>query len=714
MDILFLWAAVGACLLIPRWINRRHHNKNAVEFRNYKRILTSDEINEAITSVTAQYRNSEKQYDYVYTTENMPLGRASAFLNYHGTNCWVAEPYLFLCKRSLKDNEFREYGCIVSSNGLYFSEDNPKNAKRKEKQAALQGKDYQIPFTGLVKVKTRRKKICVTYIDLDRKRNITRKIKIENKYEREFFSKILRCVVDQGFGFAMMKGCIIETIEEIPQALEQVFGGMEEARNYYLEKKSKAEKQINQTGFDVGLSAAAAQAVQPQFNAFYAENKNYMNGSRGHGYAAEYGNNAVDRFFAREVENAAQQLVNGRQAKYGADRIVDGVEIQTKYCQSAPETIGQAFARKEAVYIRSDGSEKMMAIEVPRDQFKEAVELMQKRIDKGQVPNVEPGESAKDYVRKGYFTYDQAYLIAQSGTIESLTVDALSGAVCCSQAAGITATISFALAIWNGQSAKDAFKQSMAVGLKVLGQGTLIYTVTMQLSRGSIANIFAGKNTVHGTVRGYHTIENPVFTFSENMAAKIHNSGLAKSPLGKSMGAESVTGRQLIGVAVTAAFVFGPDIARMMVGRISVKQLVKNTVIAGSGMAGAALGQALIPVPVLGAIAGGAAASFIAKKGLDRLVEDDAKEMFRILKEEFLDTTMLVGLSETELRNVVNLTIGDKKLGKQLQKMYQSQAYRSYAREAIMLPAIRLELMKRKNIAEEDYRKELVAFAAGD
>ena len=254
----------------------------------------------------------------------------------------------------------------------------------------------------------------------------------------------------------------------------------------------------------------------------------------------------------------------------------------------------------------------------------------------------------------------------------------------------------------------------MAVGLKVLGQGTLIYTVTMQLSRGSIANVFAGKNTVHGTVRGYHTIENPVFTFSENMAAKIHNSGLAKSPLGKAMGAESVTGRQLIGVAVTAAFVFGPDIARMMVGRISVKQLVKNTVIAGSGIAGAALGQILIPVPGLGAMAGGAVVSFVAKKTLDLFMEDDAKEMFRILKEEFLDTTMLVGLSETELQRVVDLTIGDKKLGKQLQKMYQSQAYRVYARDVIMLPAIRHELMKRKKIAEADYRRELVAFAAGD
>ena len=131
-----------------------------------------------------------------------------------------------------------------------------------------------------------------------------------------------------------------------------------------------------------------------------------MNGSRGHGYAAEYANNTVDRVLGRDVENAAQRLdEHGRQVKHGADRIVNGKEIQTKYYKTASETIGAVFERKEAIYIRNDGSNKMMQIEVPRDQYQDALKAMQKRIDSGQVPNVEPGETAKDYVRKGFFTY---------------------------------------------------------------------------------------------------------------------------------------------------------------------------------------------------------------------------------------------------------------------------------------------------------------------
>ena len=65
------------------------------------------------------------------------------------------------------------------------------------------------------------------------------------------------------------------------------------------------------------------------------------------------------------------------------------------------------------IYIRSDGSGKMMQIEVPRDQYKDALIAMQKRIDSGQVPNVSPGESAKNYVRKGFFTYEQSFNIAK-------------------------------------------------------------------------------------------------------------------------------------------------------------------------------------------------------------------------------------------------------------------------------------------------------------
>jgi hypothetical protein len=449
--------------------------------------------------------------------------------------------------------------------------------------------------------------------------------------------------------------------------------------------------------------------AKKQFEAFYAENKNYMNGSRGHGYAAEYGNNAVDRFLMRDVENAAQQLENGHQIKNGADRVVNGAQIQTKYYQSASESIGAAFEHKQAkyTYIDSTGTEKMMEIEVPRDQYADALRLMQKRIDSGQVPNVEPGEDARNYVRKGFFTYDQSYCIAQSGTIESLKVDALSGAVCCSQVAGITAAIVFAISIWNGQSAEEALKQSLGTGLKVLGKGTLIYTLTMQLSRDSFSNLIEGKNIVNEVSKGYFTIDNPVFTLSENLASKISSSGVAQTGIGEILGLENITGKEVIGGAVTVAVVFGPDIARALVGRISPKQLAKNASVGLAGMIGGIIGQSLIPIPVVGAMVGSITTSFVVKKALDVFIEDDAKEMFRILKEEFLDTTMLAGLNPEEFEEIVSLTVGHKKLPKQLQKMYQSQEFRRYAREAIMLPAINSVFSKRQVVTNDVFVKEL-------
>ena len=309
------------------------------------------------------------------------------------------------------------------------------------------------------------------------------------------------------------------------------------------------------------------------------------------------------------------------------------------------------------------------------------------------------------------FTYDQSYCIAQSGTIESLTVDALSGAVCCSQVAGITAAIVFAISIWNGQSAEEALKQSLNTGLKVLGKGALIYTLTMQLSRDSFANLFEGKNIINGISKGYFTIDNPVFTLSENLASKISSSGVAQTGIGEILGLENITGKEVIGGAVTVAVVFGPDIARALVGRISPKQLAKNASVGLAGMIGAAIGQSLIPIPIVGAMVGSITTSFMVKKTLDAFIEDDAKEMFRILKEEFLDTTMLAGLNPEEFEEVVNLTVGYKKLSKQLQKMYQSQEFRRYAREAIMLPAINTVLSKRQMVTNEVYVQELKLLA---
>lgn len=73
-------------------------------------------------------------------------------------------------------------------------------------------------------------------------------------------------------------------------------------------------------------------------------------------------------------------------------------------------------------------------------------------------------------------------------------------------------------------------------------------------------------------------------------------------------------GRAIISSSVTAVIVFGPDLCRALSGRISTKQFVKNSTIGVSGIGGAMLGQALIPIPVVGAMIGGTAAAFVSKK----------------------------------------------------------------------------------------------------
>lgn len=701
-ELLFLFIICG--IVIANYLKKKkEHEQNVIALNNCVKIMTTDEVDTIIMSVTDDFKDTNNDYNFIYNYVDMPLGRASAFLNYHGTNIYEEEPYIFLCKRSLKDNEFREYGCIVARNGIYISKDNPENAHLKDKQEALPGKELSITYKGLASVKVRGKKLHIAYVQPNKKLDTVKKFLIENDNERTFLFAVLNQVMSQNIGFAMLKGNVVENIDEIPETLTKVFGSVDKARDYYKSETEKVEKQLTHNGINKGVTAAGVQAVQPQFAAFCEENKHYMDGRQGHGYAAEYGNNTVDRFLAKNVENAAQQLENGHQVKAGADRIVNGIEIQTKYCKTAAKTIDAVFENGEPIYktYSPDGTEKMMVIEVPKDQYHDAVRIMQDRIDNGQVPNVEPGESAETYIRKGHFTYEQSYLIARSGTVESLTVDALSGVVCCSQAAGITAMLTFALAIWNGQSIEKAFKQSMAMGLKVLGKGTLIYTLTMQLSRKNVTNVFGM------LFKGQKVIENPAYIISENLAINLNNSALAQSQFGKVFGLETVTGRQIIGGIVTVTVVFGPDVARALVGRISKRQLIKNTAVGVAGLVGGAIGQTIIPIPIVGGMVGGAISSFIVKKTLDNYIEDDAKEMFRILKEEFLDTVMLAGLTSEEFETVVKLTISHRKLSTQLQKMYQSQEFRRYAREAIMMPAINDVLKKRQVIIEVEYEEAI-------
>lgn len=89
---------------------------------------------------------------------------------------------------------------------------------------------------------------------------------------------------------------------------------------------------------------------------------------QGHGFAAEDANAMWDRRHGKSVDKVG--LDNSLN---GADRISDGVQIQTKYCANANKSVSAAF--DNGTY-RYEG----MKLEVPSDQYDEAVRIMRGRI----------------------------------------------------------------------------------------------------------------------------------------------------------------------------------------------------------------------------------------------------------------------------------------------------------------------------------------------
>ena len=179
-------------------------------------------------------------------------------------------------------------------------------------------------------------------------------------------------------------------------------------------------------------------------------------------FAAEKANHLKDVWTGKDAN-----IIGDDNAKNGADRLVDGVKIQTKYCKTGSKCISECFESNTFRYLNSDGTP--MQIEVPSDKYDSAVQAMENRIKNGQIPGVSDPGKAKEIVRRGAFTYEQVRNIARFGTVQSLTYDAVNGIRLAGTSMGISAALSFAVAVWNGEDWKKHLKGACHTGLKVGG-----------------------------------------------------------------------------------------------------------------------------------------------------------------------------------------------------------------------------------------------------
>ncbi|KUY77641.1 hypothetical protein WI25_06015 [Burkholderia cepacia] len=407
--------------------------------------------------------------------------------------------------------------------------------------------------------------------------------------------------------------------------------------------RGTAERPLEEVVVDNGIEdnlynyAAGARAAEyletTQLNKFGTKG--------GTGFAAEDANALNEKLLGAKVEQ-----VGSNNAKNGADRVTNGVHIQTKYFDTAARTVNDAFDGTTGKFRYSG-----MQLEVPSDQYEKAVSLMREKIAEGKVPGVTNPDDATKLVKRGSVTYQQARNIARAGNIDSLTYDAKNNAVTSSYAFAIGFSISFARALWEGRSAKEALEESVGMGLLSASTSFIAGVATSQLLRTSMARkatvlVRAGVKAVAKTEWGRIAVDK----VASAAAGKTLSGAAATNYVSRLFRSNVITG------VVTTIVITGPDIYRAAISKnTSWKQVGKNLVVNGVGVAGgtagwmggaaagAAIGTMIAPGVgttiggfaggIVGSMGAGAGSSLLAKKALDYVIEDDTQALVKILED---------------------------------------------------------------------------------
>ncbi len=478
-----------------------------------------------------------------------------------------------------------------------------------------------------------------------------------------------------------------------------------------------AKKKVKRSASN-GLSAslAAQELEKTQISRYHTKG--------GHGFAAEDVNTLNDRLSGKKAE-----VVGTSNEKNGPDRVVDGVRVQSKYFQSASETVAAAFDSGSGNY-RYEGQ----VLEVPKDQYEACLELMRKRIAQGKVPGFENPADAEILIREGTVTYKQARNIARAGNVDSLVFDAKTQAVTSTYVFAISFAVTFAQNRWQGESAKNAmkaaFESSILAGSTTLVTGIISAQVLRTKAAAiGVVSVRSGVRAISGTTIGRQAIHR----IAAGSLGKAVYGAAAINHVSKLLRSNVVTAT--IATAVTSA----PDFYKVAFSRsISWRQFTKNISVnvagvatgtagwLGGAAAGAAIGSA---VPIVGTAAGGIAGGILGALGLgiggskaakaiaDKIADDDSKQLLTILQDEIQSLAFEYMLTEDEVEDIAS-TVKSTVNPKWLRRMFKetkgaTNKYRSrkFVRtefepqfEAIIKKRPRIELPSADELEEEVLR----------
>lgn len=345
-------------------------------------------------------------------------------------------------------------------------------------------------------------------------------------------------------------------------------------------------------GGSVGMaSTIAASDVLIGEEAVFVEQRAFVNNPGGHGEMAESASNMFDAALGREVE-----WIGPGNAKDGADRVVDGVFVQTKYYKTARGSLESCFDPETGLYRYVDESGECMQLEVAKDQYERVLELFKKKIEQDKVPGVHDPAEAERIVRKGWLTHEQAVNLTKFGTIESLAYDVATGAVICSSAFGITFLAASFSSYRKTRDVGQAVQAGISAGVQVFGVTFIQHIVVSQLSRTGLSGMLMAPSELVVEKLGRETSAVIVNGLRALMGKSAIGGAAASKQLAKILRSNAVT------AAATFVIFSAPETYRLVSGKCSGAQYAKGMASLVASIAGGAGG----------AVAAGAAAAKVA------------------------------------------------------------------------------------------------------
>lgn len=390
----------------------------------------------------------------------------------------------------------------------------------------------------------------------------------------------------------------------------------------------------------INASSGILSAINIEANTQWVKYHCGKNGSTGHGFAAEDYNAFIDLLNGSNVESSGRNNV-----KDGADRIVDGHNIQVKYCATPRSTVNAAFNDNGSGSYRYFSGETPQILEVPLDQYDACIEIMAKKIENGQVKGISNPNDAHKIIRSGSCTYIQAKNLTKAGTIDSLIFDANTGAIVSLSTFGISFSVKAGMAVLSCKNSEDfklAIQLAFLDGLKngtisltssiltsqVLrtGFGRNMVVLAQRMSKGSVDYLYGvtiGKETIHSIASG--------------LWDKVLTGAAAKNVVVKLVRLNAIT--NLAVFMVTSI----PDTYNFLVSNtISKPQFIKNLVVNASSISGATVGGIIglkwgKPGALVGGFIGGALGGILSKTIANKISKDDSVKMQELIKIAILE-----------------------------------------------------------------------------